>query len=332
MKSRIFALANTFLMKKILNVHGFASSGQSGTAAWLRKTFPGAEILSPDIPVDPHEGLALLTELVAAEAPDLIVGTSMGGMYAEMLHGTRRILVNPAFEIADTLRSRIGTGRHVFYNARQDGATDFMVTKGLIEAYREVASRCFEHAADEGEDKLVWGLFGTHDELVHTFPIFRQHYTRAVHFEGGHHLDDHARIHALLPVVRWADDEIEGRQRPVLFVALEDTLMKPDGTVLGSAPNAFARLAATYDAYVVARADWYDDAHAARCRQWVEQHLGVPAYNRLVVTPRPEQLLGDYFVSAAPVDGFIGIHIPYATPEFREWQHVLTYFERLGGQ
>lgn len=43
--------------------------------------------------------MALLKETVESERPDLIIGTSMGGMYTEMLYGFDRICVNPAFEM-----------------------------------------------------------------------------------------------------------------------------------------------------------------------------------------------------------------------------------------
>ena len=40
---------------------------------------------------------------MCTEKPDLIIGTSMGGMYTELLKGFDRILVNPAFEMGDTM-------------------------------------------------------------------------------------------------------------------------------------------------------------------------------------------------------------------------------------
>ena len=66
---------------KLIYFHGFASSGASGTVQLLRKMLPSAEVIAPDIPVDPEEALPFLKDLVEAEQPDVIVGTSMGGMY-----------------------------------------------------------------------------------------------------------------------------------------------------------------------------------------------------------------------------------------------------------
>ena len=52
---------------KIIYFHGFASSGASGTVQLLRKMLPSAQVIAPDIPVEPEEALPMLHELVAAE-------------------------------------------------------------------------------------------------------------------------------------------------------------------------------------------------------------------------------------------------------------------------
>ena len=39
--------------KKILYVHGFSSSGQSGTVVKIREMLPGATVVAPDLPLHP---------------------------------------------------------------------------------------------------------------------------------------------------------------------------------------------------------------------------------------------------------------------------------------
>ena len=75
-----YARPGLFAGKKILYVHGFASSGASGTGGRLRLLLPQATVIAPDLPVDPHEAISLLKDLCTRENPDLIVGTSMGVM------------------------------------------------------------------------------------------------------------------------------------------------------------------------------------------------------------------------------------------------------------
>ena len=54
----LYEFARPALMsgKTILFVHGFASSGRSGTARALRILLPEAEVLAPDLPVETDEG------------------------------------------------------------------------------------------------------------------------------------------------------------------------------------------------------------------------------------------------------------------------------------
>lgn len=75
---------------------------------------PRATVLAPDLPVHPAEAMALLKETVESERPDLIIGTSMGGMYTEMLYGFDRICVNPAFEMGATMSEHQMMGKQTF--------------------------------------------------------------------------------------------------------------------------------------------------------------------------------------------------------------------------
>ena len=57
--------------KKILYVHGFASSGRNGSVRTLRLLMPQAEVIAPDLPVEPFEAMELLRNMLASEKPDL---------------------------------------------------------------------------------------------------------------------------------------------------------------------------------------------------------------------------------------------------------------------
>lgn len=77
-------------MKTILYIHGLSSSGASGTAKHLQSLLPDTRIIAPDLPIEPLEALELLHLLVATEYPDLIIGTSMGGMFAQQLYNSKK--------------------------------------------------------------------------------------------------------------------------------------------------------------------------------------------------------------------------------------------------
>jgi predicted esterase YcpF (UPF0227 family) len=176
---------------KVLYIHGFASAGSTGSATQLRNHFypKGIQVLSPDVPVEPLCAIAFLHEYVLEHQPDLIIATSMGAMYAEQLHGIKRILVNPSFHMARLLTFR-GMGRQEFRNKRQDGALDFKVDKQMIAEFKEVEKQSFRNITAE-EKQLVWGLFGTKDKNVNCQPDFRKHYGTAQMslFEGEHYLN-----------------------------------------------------------------------------------------------------------------------------------------------
>ena len=168
-------------MKKILYLHGFGSSGASGTVELLRREFwdrvdaaHRATVVAPDIPLDPLVAMPMLEELAFDEMPDLVIGTSMGGFYAQQLHGFTRICVNPSFWLSRKY-DVLYVGKHKF-----DGVTD-------------------------DDRTLCHGLFGDEDTILssETRPLFEQHYPGMSHvFPGGHRMNTEVVTHTLLPFIR----------------------------------------------------------------------------------------------------------------------------------
>lgn len=191
-------------MRTLLYVHGFASSGATGSATNMRNAlYPyDVRVVAPDVPVMPAEALAFLRRSVEELQPDIIVATSMGAMYAEQLRGHLRILVNPSFHMARLLTFG-GLGRKAFRNPRQDGATDFKVDKDMISQFRDVEKHSFEGITPE-DKTLVYGLFGDHDSRVNCQTEFRKHYGSENFslFDGDHYLNDTVLHHTVLPLVR----------------------------------------------------------------------------------------------------------------------------------
>ena len=263
--------------KKIMYVHGFMSSAQSGTVARIREMLPSADVVAYDLPLHPEEAMALLREKCKEQNPDLIIGTSMGGMYTEMLYGYDRILVNPAFLMGDTMTKHGMLGKQTFQNPRKDGVQDFIVTKSLVEEYKEITRQCFS-AVNEEEQKHVFGLFGDADTSVaaETWGVFAEHYRQAISFHGEHRLIDKSLIHSVIPVVRWIDDRQEGRERPVVYVSI-DALRDANGNQRGSAMKGFRLLLENYAMYVVAPAPTNNPSYITDVQQWVQDVVNVPA-------------------------------------------------------
>lgn len=323
--------------KKIMYVHGFGSSAQSGTVQMLRTLMPNATVVARDIPLHPEEGLQMLKAMAAEEQPDLIIGTSMGGMYTEMLTGFDRILVNPAFEMGDTMSKF--TGKQVFQNPREDGVQEFIVTKGLIKEYQEMTTHNFEHAADPDERTRVVALFGDNDPVVHTYDLFHEHYPTAIGFHGEHRLTDKVAMHYLIPVIRYIDDRQEGRERPVVYVDIE-TLRDSYGNATASMHKAYEMLIEHYNVYIVAPSPSDNAQQMLNDTQWVEQFLSAPAWGRIVFTNQRQMLYGDYLITptAQPKptlqeqSEFMGTQIEWGSDEFKTWEEIIVFFDRLGGQ
>lgn len=318
-----------FSGKKVLYVHGFGSSGQSGTVARIREVLPQATVIAPDLPVEPEEAMTLLRQTCNQEKPDLIIGTSMGGMYAEMLYGYDRIIVNPAFEMGETMKAHGMTGQQQFQNPRQDGVQEFMVTKQLVKAYKEMTEQCFNGVTQE-EQSRVWGLFGDEDTTVDTIDIFKAHYQTAICFHGEHRMNDNSFMHAVVPVIRWIDDRQKKRERPIIYIGIE-TLMDDYLKPRSSAQKTVRALLERYQLYFVCQAgaevEGYDKA-----LKWLEEYVNVPAYGHTVFTNQRGLLYGDYLISCD--EGFEGMatQIRFGSDTFKTWDDVAEYFERLGGQ
>ncbi len=190
---------------KIIYFHGFGSSGASGTVDFLRKLMPESEVLAPDIPVDPVEALPFLKDFCEQEQPDVIVGTSMGGMYAQQMRGFKRICVNPAFNMS--VQSKVlKTGVHKFFNGRKDHQKEFKITKEIIQHHNQMERNQFKGITDFDRENC-YGLFGINDPVVHTYDIFKKYYPNAIRFEGEHRLNDKVIKKVLIPLI----EEITGK-------------------------------------------------------------------------------------------------------------------------
>ena len=187
--------------KKMLYVHGFASSGSSGTVMTLRSHFRDWRVVAPDLPVDPFEALELLRETVRKEQPRVVVGTSMGGMYTQQLWGVPRIVVNPSFEMSRTLLFN-HMGKHKYTAKRKDGIMEFRIDKKIVEQFKLMEKSQFD-GVNEQEKGLVYGLFGDKDPVVNFRPLMERLYgaERCFIFDGDHRLNDKVVKKNLIPLI-----------------------------------------------------------------------------------------------------------------------------------
>lgn len=187
-------------MKKLLYFHGFGSSGQTESARTLRELLPEFLVLSLDIPVDPVEALPYLKRMCEQGSPDIIVGTSMGALYAQQMRGFKRICINPAFNLSEQDKV-ISPGTYKFFNPRKDGQQFFTITEEIIQHFAEMEKHHFEGITDFDREN-VYGLFADNDNVVNCLDQFLQHYHHYSRFHGEHHLTREVIQEIVVPLVR----------------------------------------------------------------------------------------------------------------------------------
>lgn len=182
----------------ILYVHGFRSSGNSGTSERLRRLLPHCKIVSPDLPTDAKEAVALLKQLVQSENINVVVGTSMGGMLAQKLRGVPKVLVNPSFFVSNTFRRNMGTV--TYFSERADGAKEFEITQEIVDSYVDIERDQFRSISQKEKDITI-GAFGNMDDVVNCQDDYMAHYDNIIHFAGAHRLDEEALKHRIIPAI-----------------------------------------------------------------------------------------------------------------------------------
>ena len=186
---------------KVLFIHGLASSGAYKMASSLRILLKGSEVIAPDVPIEPGDALNLLKGICRDERPDLIVGLSLGGFWAQKLRGYRKILVNPDFHISRLLRTM--TGEREYLSPRRDGALTFTVTDALCDEYARLESVEFDGLASD-EIALTTGMFADRDEMVNCKDEFEAYYPGRSRSYPGTHLPNYPEIKKyILPVIEY---------------------------------------------------------------------------------------------------------------------------------
>ena len=166
---------------KIVYFHGFGSSGASGTVEILRRILPDDEIIAPDIPIEPLEALPYLKQYCEEQQPDIILGTSMGGMFAG---------VTAKLDLSG-------------WNIPRDDLLcnqEFKVTRELIQHHNQIERQQFKNITDDDCEKC-FGLFGINDPVVKTYDLFHKYYPNAQRFEGEHRLNEKVLRKVVLPLI-----------------------------------------------------------------------------------------------------------------------------------
>ena len=177
----------------ILYLHGFGSSGNAFKARLLRRFFPDVSIASPDLPIEPDRAIQSITQFIRENASGkiLLIGSSLGGFYAQHLsheHRISAILLNPAVYPWQNLNDRIGD------NVRADNTSQHFE---WMEKYLKQLHALYRKPADYQKDLLH--VYLNKDDEVLDFREAENEFRSIgcaiqISAEGGHVFTNFAKI------------------------------------------------------------------------------------------------------------------------------------------
>ena len=153
----------------LMYIHGYGSTGQAFKAQQLHEMFPDARLLSPTFDYDrtsPQEIFGHLKEIVSAEHPNLIVGSSTGGYYAlcaTLFYDGPVWCVNPVRDIVTTIERHLAhEGDNIAQRLSEYKTFDQQVFQQLKPRDGQL------HFALSTDDELL----GDHHPLLTMFPNY----------------------------------------------------------------------------------------------------------------------------------------------------------------
>lgn len=163
----------------ILYIHGFASCGAGNKVHALQKQFGEANVISPHLSPEPRQALAQLEEIISSHQVELLVGSSLGGYYAEYLQGRFKIpavLVNPSTRPFNTLKKYTGINKNWCTGEEFEWKDEYV--DQLLDLKRAAPAR--------EEHYLV--LLQTEDEVIdYRYAESRYENFRVIVEDGGNH-------------------------------------------------------------------------------------------------------------------------------------------------
>lgn len=122
----------------LIYLHGFNSTGESDKASAMKAEFGDVNVISPTLPVDPTEVVALIGTIVRSvkSYPIIFVGTSLGGFYANYFaqkYDCPGVLVNPATNPSRLLYTAIGPNKNYKSGETYDWKQEYVEKLGEME-------------------------------------------------------------------------------------------------------------------------------------------------------------------------------------------------------
>lgn len=173
----------------IIYLHGFNSTGNSAKGQYLKEHLPDIPVLTPTCHHAPEQAIAFLEQLIRENLlqnqPLMLIGSSLGGYYAQYLahqFNLKAVLINPALMPLETLHDYLGVNTN-FYTGETYTLTEAHLDTLLA---LDVPDPCAEPVPT-----LL--LLDKNDEVLdYRIAVNRyQHCAEVIIFEGGDHQFQH---------------------------------------------------------------------------------------------------------------------------------------------
>ena len=99
------------------------------------------------------------------------------------------------------------------------------------------------------------------------------------------------------------------------------SLMSP----MPNAISSFKELSELFDTYILSTAPWENPSAWSDKLLWVKNHIGKPAYKRLILSHHKNLNDGEYLIDDRTKNGadkFVGEHLHFGTERFPDWETV----------
>lgn len=151
----------------VIYIHGFLSGANSSTAQKL-KALKGDRfnILTPEVNGAPENSLKVINNLIQETKPAIIIGSSMGGLYALACDSgeTPLLLVNPLLTPVENITERFLNKTMPYHSKRLDGATEETITNRELAQFAEIEARI--PSLIEEKKPYLAAILSTRDEIL----------------------------------------------------------------------------------------------------------------------------------------------------------------------
>lgn len=165
-----------------LYVHGLGSGARTRTMKQLPEYLPYFEWIAVEVAEDAGEAVEKIDLYVRQYHPEVLMGTSLGGFYIFYADAPNavKIICNPAMNIDELIRTKIGFGEHRYFVKRENGQKTYTLDEQVCQRFAE-----FRASHNPISGRANYAFFGDSDELIEVFGTLRN---MAVVSEAGYRI------------------------------------------------------------------------------------------------------------------------------------------------